>query len=248
MRAAWLVAGLLLAPSASHAADPSALWKIVSGQCVPHQESVHDPAPCARVELSQGVDKGFAVLKDINGAYQFLLIPTARITGMEDPAILAPDAPNYWGAAWQARYFVEGRLHAELPRDAVALAINSSVGRTQDQLHIHIDCVRQDVHDILAANMDQITDSWAPFPEPLAGHHYKAIRIAGETLGKINPFRELADSGVADLGMHTLVLVGAILPNGEGGFVLLDDQVNLLAGDRASGEQLQDHACSVAGK
>ena len=31
MRAAWLLSGLLLAPSASHAADPSALWKIVIG-------------------------------------------------------------------------------------------------------------------------------------------------------------------------------------------------------------------------
>ena len=157
------------------------------------------------------------MLKDINGAYQFLLIPTARISGMEDPAILAAGRAELLGSGMAGALLCRRPSAAELPRDAVALAINSSAGRTQDQLHIHIDCVRKDVHDTLAANMDQITDSWEPFPEPLAGHYYRAIRIAGETLGKVNPFRELADSGVTDLGMHTLVLVGSILPNGEGG-------------------------------
>ena len=72
---------------------------------------------------------GFVVLKDINGVAQFLLIPTARISGIEDPAILASDAVNYWAPAWQARSFVEDRLHKTLPRNAVALAINWMQGR-----------------------------------------------------------------------------------------------------------------------
>jgi CDP-diacylglycerol pyrophosphatase len=103
-----LLAGFL--PTTSHA-DPSALWKIVSQQCVPHEQASRDPSPCTSVNLSQGVDKGFVVLKDINGASQFLLIPTARIGGIEDGVILTPDATNYWDAAWQARYYVESRLH-----------------------------------------------------------------------------------------------------------------------------------------
>ena len=48
------------------------------------------------------------------------------------------------------------------------------------------------------------------------------------------------------MGMHTLVLVGETFADGSNGFVLLDDHADLLAGDRASGEELQDHSCAVA--
>jgi CDP-diacylglycerol pyrophosphatase len=246
MRGLWLAA-LLLAPVGAHAADPSVLWKIVNGKCVPHEQTDRDPSPCAEVDIATGVDKGFVVLKDINGIAQFLLIPTARIGGIEDPVILRPGETNYWNAAWNARNFVEGRVHASLPRDAIALAINSSVGRTQDQLHIHIDCIRPDVHDALAANLDKVGTAWAPFPLPLAGQSYRAIRIKQETLDGVDPFHVLADADPrTEMGMHTLVAVGEIFPDGTAGFVLLDDQANLAAGDHASGEELQDHTCAIA--
>jgi CDP-diacylglycerol pyrophosphatase len=241
----WLTA-LLLASVAAHAADPSALWKIVDGQCVPHEQADRDPSPCAEVDIAAGVDKGFAVLKDLVGVAQFLLIPTARISGIEDPAILQPGETNYWYAAWRARSFVEARLHASLPRDATALAINSSVGRTQNQLHIHIDCIRRDVHDILAANLDKVGDVWASFPVPLAGRTYRAVRINQDTLDGVDPFRVLADGEPGtDMGMHTLVAVGATFPDGTRGFVLLDDRARLAAGNYASGEELQDHQCAI---
>ena len=66
-----------------------------------------------RLICRRASNKGFVVLKDIRGVAQFLLIPTARIGGIEDPAILAPDATNYWDAAWRARDFVDGRLHTD---------------------------------------------------------------------------------------------------------------------------------------
>jgi CDP-diacylglycerol pyrophosphatase len=244
-----LLAAFMCVPCAAGAADPSALWKIVNGQCVPHEEETHDPSPCSAVDLAEGVDKGTAVLKDINGIAQFLLIPTARIGGIEDPALLAPGATNYWEAAWQARHFVDERLHTTLPRDDVSLAINSVYGRTQNELHIHVDCIRAEVRDALASNLDKIGDRWAPFPVTLAGHDYRAIRIVGDTLAGANPFFVLADSDAsarADMGRHTLVVAGATFSGGTPGFVLLDDQADLAAGDRASGEQLQDHGCAVA--
>jgi CDP-diacylglycerol pyrophosphatase len=248
MRRFWLAA-LLLAPLSARAADPSALWKIVSGQCVPHEQTERDPSPCSAVDIATGVDKGFAVLKDINGVAQFLLIPTARIGGIEDPAILQQGETNYWNAAWEARYFVDRRLHISLPREAIALAINSSVGRSQNQLHIHIDCIRPDVRDALAANLDKVKDAWTPFPVPLAGENYRAIRINQETLDGVDPFRVLADADPGtEMGKHTLVVVGATFPDGSSGFILLDDHADLAAGDRASGEQLQDHTCAIAPK
>jgi CDP-diacylglycerol pyrophosphatase len=251
-RLTWLcMLVVALVPAAGFAADPSALWKIVHEQCVPHEETAHDPSPCTSIDLSQGTEKGFVVLKDIRGVAQFLLIPTARIGGIEDPAILAPDAANYWDAAWRARDFVDGRLHAELPRDNFALAINSAVGRTQDQFHIHVDCIRADVRDVLRANLDRVGDVWAPFPEPLAGHYYQAIRINQENLDRVNPFRVLWDGDEQardDMRMHTLVLVGETFADNTKGFVLLDDHADPSVGDWGSGEMLEDHSCAVARK
>ncbi len=237
---ALLLAGL--APTA-RAADPSALWHIVHARCVPDEQSKRDPAPCAAVDLAGG----YAVLKDRDGATQFLLIPTARVSGIEDVAILAPDAPNYWDAAWQARHDVEQRAGHALARDVLSLAINSPSGRTQDQLHIHIDCIRADVRAALAQHQAQIGPQWSEFPIPLAGHRYRAMRLPGADLGTTNPFRVLA-AGVkqAEMAEHTLVLAGATFAPDQPGFILLDDRADLATGDHASGEELQDHDCALA--
>jgi CDP-diacylglycerol pyrophosphatase len=237
---AVLLAGL--APSV-RAADPSALWHIVHDRCVPDEQAKQDPAPCAAVDLAHG----FAVLKDRDGATQYLLIPTARVGGIEDPAILAPNAPNYWDAAWAARHFVEERAGHPLPPDVLSLAINSVYGRTQDQLHIHIDCIRPDVRAALAQYVAEIGPQWSDFPVPLAGHRYRALRLPGVALDGTNPFRLLA-AGVppAEMASHTLVLAGVTVAPDQPGLVLLDDKADLPAGDRASGETLQDHDCVLA--
>ncbi len=214
-----------------------------------NKEAHRDPDPCAYVSTAHGVGKGFAILKDRRGVAQFLLIPTARITGIEDPAILRSDATNYWDHAWRAHYFVEERLATVLPRDALSLAINSSVGRSQDQLHIHIDCIDPEVRAILHANLERVGKTWAPFPVRLKGHSYRAIRITRETLDDVNPFRVLADSNpavAAAMGEHTLVVVGETFPKDGLGFVLLDGKANPATGNRGSGEDLQDHSCAVA--
>ncbi|HYZ23345.1 MAG TPA: CDP-diacylglycerol diphosphatase, partial [Rhodopila sp.] len=182
------VAGLAIGPGPVRA-DPMALWNIVNGQCAPDEQQRHDPAPCSAVDLPHG----YAVLKDLVGAAQFLLIPTARISGIEDPAVLAPDAVNYFAEAWEARAYTAERLGAPQARDVIILAINSEYGRTQNQFHIHIDCIRPDVRAALAANLDKVGPTWAPFPVTLAGSPYRAIRIGQETLGDVNPFRVLAD-------------------------------------------------------
>jgi CDP-diacylglycerol pyrophosphatase len=247
----WLsaAAGLLAAYGLSRAADPSVLWHIVNDRCVPHEEASHDPSPCSEVDLSQGRARGYVVLKDIVGVAQFLLMPTARISGIESPELLAPEVPNYWNHAWQARTFTEERLHRELPREALSLAVNSRVGRSQNQLHIHIDCVRMDVKAALAAHLTEVGRQWTPFPVQLSGHAYRAMRVDGDSLGDNDPFRLLADGdpqAAADMGNHTLVVVGATFPDRVPGFVILDDRADLAAGNDASGEELQDHTCAVA--
>jgi CDP-diacylglycerol pyrophosphatase len=222
----------LLAVPRHTMADADALWHIVSTQCVPDQQQFNSPKPCALVDLSAG----YVVLKDLVGDTQFLLLPTARITGIESPAILTPDAPNYWEAAWQARHFVDERGHRSMPRETISLAVNSIDGRTQDQLHIHIDCVRIDVAATLREHAGDIGTGWTAFPARLAGHDYMAMRIDQPDLAHTNPFDLLAQGiqgARADMAHYTLVVVGV-----PGGFVLL-------AG-HGSGEELQDHDCAAA--
>lgn len=231
-----LLLGVLLA-SPARAADPDALWHIVHDKCVPDQTQNHDPAPCAEVDLHGG----YIVLKDIVGATQFLLIPTARVSGIEGPEIFAPGAPNYWDAAWRARHFTDERAGHALPRDALGLAINPVDARTQNQLHIHIDCMRVDVMAALREHAGAVGKSWAKFPISLAGGAYMAMRVEQAELGAINPFDLLAD-GVpgarADMGHYTIVVVGDDA-GGKEGFVVL-------AGTSGAGERLQDHSCAVA--
>jgi CDP-diacylglycerol pyrophosphatase len=229
--------------------NPNALWSIVHGRCVPNEQQHGDPAPCAAVDLTQGDERGYAVLKDIIGTTQYLLIPTRRITGIEDAALLAPDAVNYFAAAWNARSFVDKAVGHQLPDDALSLAVNSVLARSQNQLHIHIDCIHADVRSALARDGVKIGERWSLLDEPLGGHRFQAMRVMGSTLAGHNPFKLLAEgvSGArADMGQRTLVVVGMRFAGERAGFVILADRVDLLQGDFAGGSRLQDHSCALA--
>ena len=249
--AIYVVAGMLTngVPASAKPAqrDPDALWAIVNDQCVQDEIQNHDPYPCLHVNLGQGVDKGFALLKDRNGATQLLLIPTAKITGIESPEIQRPEATNYFAEAWHARAFLEALAHKPLPRTAVSLAINSKFSRSQNQLHIHLDCLRQDISETLRAAA--IGDTWTPLDFASSGHHYLARRVPGDELS-VNPFKLLADEvpgAKENMEQQTLVVVGAASKDGLPGFIILQSRVDRATGNLAEGEELQDHACSIAG-
>jgi CDP-diacylglycerol pyrophosphatase len=89
-----LVASALIpAPFVANAGSDN-LWRIVNSECVPNQKEHGNPAPCSDVNISKGVDSGFAVLKDNapSKPHAYLLIPTRRITGIESAAVLAAGA------------------------------------------------------------------------------------------------------------------------------------------------------------
>lgn len=233
----------------AHSANPNALWEIVYGECVPDQLDHRNPKPCAEVDLTHGIADGFAVLKDIRGASQFLLIPTQRIGGIESRSLLKPGAVNYFDAAWTARSFAEKALGRAMPRDTLSLVINSQFGRTQNELHIHIDCIAADVRDVLRRQRDRIGDQWKELDEPLNGHRYYAMRVMGETLAGHDPFTLLAQGipdAKADMAPYTLVVAGMEFDGDKPGFVILAHRADLARGDHGSGEELQDHACALA--
>jgi CDP-diacylglycerol pyrophosphatase len=261
---AFLAGGLLLAAIAvlvftatKQASHANALWQIVHNHCVPDIQANHNPAPCAAVDLTHGEVGGFATLKDSRGKTQYLLIPTAEITGIESTALLSPNTSNYFAEAWAATDLVEQQAGHALPRTDFALAINSISGRTQNQLHIHIDCIQPDVESAIRTVGSRIGDTWQNFPVKLKGHSYRAMWLPGATLDQRNPFLLLAASltdPAKEMGGHTLVLAGAER-NGQGGFILLDGKAPALAVAVApwlklgfgSGEELEDHTCRVAG-
>ena len=241
-----LGAAVLLALPAAGAGDPDVLWKIVHGQCAPHQAAALDPAPCAFVTPASAKGLGYAVLKDRDGASQYLLIPTDRVTGIEDRKVLKPGSESYIERAWAFRNLAFARLGRTLPDTAVSLAINSEHGRSQNQLHIHIDCIRTDVRDALRRNQAAIGSALTPLPEALAGHAYLAMAIPAVDIERTNLFRRLARTVPAgSMGRETLVVVGATLASGEPGFDVLADRADTASGDRASGEELQDHDCAI---
>jgi CDP-diacylglycerol pyrophosphatase len=247
IRGGSVLAALLLFVSwAVHAANADALWNIVHEQCVPHWQQAQDPAPCARVETGQGEAHGFAVLKDIHGVLQYLLIPTARVSGIESPLLLQDDAPDYWAAAWEARQWMERLRGSPLPREALALTVNSQWGRSQNQLHIHVSCVRP----ALSQQLQQaaIGPQWQELPGGINGHGYQARAIMGETLAGVQPFRLLAEGIPAareDMGRYTLAVIATRFDSGPG-FWLLAGKADLLAGNFASAEgDVQDHDCQL---
>ncbi|MGH6988032.1 MAG: CDP-diacylglycerol diphosphatase [Caulobacteraceae bacterium] len=228
----------------AQAADPNALWRIVHDLCVPDFKTTGKPAPCTKIDLGGR----YAILKDIEGKTQLLLIPTDKVTGIEDRKVLARGAPNYFAEAWSARPLLEARAGRPIPRDDVGLAINSIDGRSQNQLHIHIDCLRTDVRDALAAHRGAIAPTWRRFPVALAGERYEARRVLGDRLGARNPFDLLArglPGARRRMGRETLAVIPMTFSGGRKGFVLLADHAELAHFDVGSAEQLLDHDCAV---
>jgi CDP-diacylglycerol pyrophosphatase len=205
------------------AANPSALWDIVHGECVPNFAAGKGPAPC----LSVGPHE--AVLKDIRGETHYLLIPTARTAGIEAPELIEPGAPNYFADAWKARDAVSARLGRPLARDQIGVGINSVRYRSQDQLHLHIECLAPGVQEALRG-----VESATFVPVSIFGARYRALLIRSADLDGVNPFRILYDALPPGEGMagHSLILVGA-----AAGFYLVDGT--------AGGEALLDRKCEI---
>jgi CDP-diacylglycerol pyrophosphatase len=226
-------------------AGPNALWRIVDGSCVPHMEAGLGPKPCETVDLAGGVGEGVAILKDLVGLTQMLAIPTRRITGIEDPQMLEPNAPDVFGEGWKARTLIESILKRDAPRETIALAINSKWSRSQDQLHVHLDCVAIPVAAALAGYAPSLDETWRAMTVPLQGQIYFARRVASADLAGVAPIRLLAEGmegAKANMGAWSLAAVGATF-DGRPGFILLADRFSLEGGGHA--EDLQDHDCAI---
>ena len=222
---------------------PNALWSVVHEVCMRNQRAIGRPFPCIEVNL----DAGYAVLKDPERRTQLLLVPTTRISGAEAPSLIQPGARNYWQDAWSTKPVFEKFASGPVPRQDLALAVNSLFSRTQEQLHIHIDCVRPEVREFVRINEGTITATWRPLRRKLLGFSYWARWVDGPDLAASNPFVLLGrDRRMrATMGMQALAVVGAVRANGQPGFVLFSRPESEASIGFPSGEVLLDHRCNV---
>ena len=230
--------GAILFAAAASCANRDALREIVQDQCLPHWREQHTAAPCVEVHLDDAAhaESGYAVLADRKGGAHFLLIPTRTISGIESPMLEEPSAPSYFQAAWRARPQLDGVIGRQVPARLVGLAVNPLHARGQDQLHIHIECLRPDVYETLARQAGHISASWSPVT--LGGASYWMRSISSD-LDVDDPFKILASHPPeADRGMSDYTLVVAGAPSEDRGFVML-------ASARAAGELLLDSSCAA---
>jgi CDP-diacylglycerol pyrophosphatase len=220
--------------------DSNALWKIVDIRCVPSQQSTGTPGQCVVVDL----EKRYVILKDIVGRSQHLLIPTDRITGIESPLVLAPHAKDYWVDAWNSRQYVENAVKRTLPDNQLGLEINSPYRRSQNQLHIHIDCMRADVSEALARHAKDTPDEWRR--DTLDGNWYRVMRVSSLAAAK-NPFRIVARDNPDTVAMsrQTILVTGAGPSASEDGWLIVNSDIDIKNGS-GTAEGLLDHACRVA--
>jgi CDP-diacylglycerol pyrophosphatase len=229
-----LLAGLrLTGVEDARASDRGDLWRVVHDICAPMQEFVGLPAPCLKVDS----ERGFAVLRAPYDTTRIILVPTRKIDGVESPLLLRADAPQFWSYAWDNREKVSAAASRPLSWADIGMAVNSSGARTQDQLHIHVDCVDARLKRALRAHPPR-SDGWSPLELSWADR-YRAKRVAAKDLDR-NIFKMVADEtpgAKRRMGEESLAVVGYEAPSGEQGFVVL------ASGDFGHAEELLDHQC-----
>ena len=240
---AILIAVVVPAPLAA-APDPSrdVLWAALK-TCVLAKRLANRTFPCLSVDLGDGERPGTAVLRAPGEPTHSVLMPTDTVAGLEAPVLRGPRGAAYWRAALAARPFVADVFKGKLPLDAVGLAVNSARGRSQDQLHIHLDCLRPSVLAALKAQGRQIRRTWSRFPVALAGDRYFALRVPEAEAERFNPFAALHGLPGARPDLHRTSFAAVATPPGdpEPGFILLAYRA-----PSASAEDVMDHSCTVA--
>jgi CDP-diacylglycerol pyrophosphatase len=219
--------------------DRNILWKIVHDRCQVGYQRTGEYAPCALVDE----DAGTALYKADFDPYQYLLLPLAPVTGIEDSALQEPTSRNYLQDAWAARILVTSRLNDTLPESDIVLTINPQNARSQDQLHIHISCASPSTTAALKTVDATEYGRWKPLSTQLNGQTYQALAVTADTLKSKNLFQDVYAKVTGDGRKmeHATVAVVNVAPDQ---FLLLVAEGTL--DQPIAAETLQDHNCSLA--
>ncbi|RZT36646.1 CDP-diacylglycerol diphosphatase [Cupriavidus agavae] len=217
------------------------LWKHVQERCLVPAAPTH--SDCVIVDRP----RGFVLYKDAIGASHYLVIPDLPVGGVEDPRVWQDGTQggrhSAWVFGWQAREIVGKAVGRPLPDTLLGLAINARASRSQDQLHIHLDCISERARDFLAAS--DIGPQWRDLR--FNGKPVRAMLVpAVQPALTVDPFelvRQAAGgSPVADRG----VFVGYVAPpGGVAGFVVVDEPVDKADGANGHASDFLDRGCKL---
>ncbi|WP_159565941.1 CDP-diacylglycerol diphosphatase [Budvicia diplopodorum] len=222
------------------------LWNIVSQECIP-QALPANPS-CLKVVLTPDAQRGYLVFKDRRGPLHFLLMPTTPIGGIESDTLLDATTTDYFQKAWQERTFIAQKSEQPVPRDIVSLTVNSSYGRSQDQLHIHISCIKPEVKAHLEAQLGRFSERWTPVEYGINNHEYIARTLTDSQFQQMSPFLRLAQEvpgADKQMGMYGLALVAYTSKNRVPMYLLLANKFDLLALDFGYTGDIQDYQCDL---
>ena len=240
---ALLLLASLTAPDMAARAESgsSALWTVVSA-CRTAQQTLGTSFPCIAIRIStQG--RQVALLRP--HAKNLLVVPLARMEGLESPDFSGPVAADLLDLAWSARDQVgragagAGAVAQALPWDATGLMINAARGRSQDQLHIHVGCLTRRALTLLKAVAPLAAKSWSPVPLETG---LWARTLPGPSLQGADPIglvRRASPMATLSPRQVSVGIVGTQDRAGRRGFMVL-------ATATVSLESLLDPACQVA--
>jgi len=190
----------------------------------------------------QGPLSSYAILREPMADQRTIFSPLAEIAGIEDPRLLLPDAPNFFAMAWNERALVVPEERDQW--DDVALAINASVNRTQDHLHIHMGCLAPNVSTALdTAKVSSV--EFRRLSVKLQRTIYWVRFFPADHLSDLNPFKLVADGVFLAnrfMGGVTIAVVGGER-DGKRGFFILANTMGPKPDHYASAESLIDPKC-----
>jgi CDP-diacylglycerol pyrophosphatase len=178
------------------------------------------------------------------GAIHFLLLPLQPISGIESQQLFSASAIDYLALGWQERQIVSHAYGRPVPDNALAISINSVSGRSQNQLHLHLSCLRQDIRVLLQQwSKSASANGWQPIR--LRQHDYLARILSLPQIKQKNLLQRIADeipNFRTNSGEYGVALTR--LPDGR--MVLLVVRRALWKMNFAHPEELQDNQCSAA--
>jgi CDP-diacylglycerol pyrophosphatase len=210
------------------------LWATVR-VCVAAKRSMDVALPCQSVDLGATERLGTALLKVPGATTHFVLTPIGDLAGLEAPALQGPDGAQIFSIAWAARTAVVAASGRRLTLSDVGVAINSPMARSQDHLHIHLDCAAPQIRTALRDAT--VGAEWTWLPQPIGGRRYLARRVAASDLAALNPFVLLTQFPPAPKLILQSSLAAFPAPGGDV-YLVADVRPNAMA------ELLLDHRCA----
>ncbi|WP_246154644.1 CDP-diacylglycerol diphosphatase [Methylobacterium oryzihabitans] len=226
------------------------LWVALQG-CLLNKRTTGRAFPCLSVDPGDRDRPGTAVLRAPGEPTHLVVMPTADVVGVEAPDLQTPKGAVYWRAALAARREVSAAIRGGRPLDEIGLAVNSSGGRSQDQLHIHVDCVRASVLAELRQRAGIVLPgTWTGIPLPVGERRWRrflAMRISLAQAEAFNPFEaatRLPGAGRKpagpDLTQVSLAMVSTPPGDPHPGYIVLAHR-----SPTSHAETLLDHRCAA---